>query len=375
MSTTGRKDSRQTNDHRIAPKIYEQLNTPTPTKTSFVMSFLCRLVEQSESSGADNNQISETYKSILEVAIPGFALRKPDERPYHGYGWDEPVREPVLDGHVLVPVVQHCRKSSLDNCVDQLVGRILQEIIVMDPKEFPITILPLLDSLLIDIKNGDIQAGRFRYLFQSSLIQWIVRHVGKEPKQLDWSREPVECHGDRYAHYSPSIDEIKNLGPCQDCQQMNKFLQDPRETVGRYPVAEKRRDHLQYKLEDKHQCSTTVEKTARPFILVVTKHKKGTEEKHRKWAARVTEVKLHLKDLEGRHRLLDNVLAEKYSDIMVVRANKLVAEVGQAAEGAQDQVSGSMEENAENNRSPRGQKRKAVVVDLTDDRNDVTATW
>jgi hypothetical protein len=369
MSSTEREYNSQTNNHRIAPNIYEILGTPTPTKPSFVTSFLCRLVEQSESSGSDNTMISEMYKSILEAAIPGFTLRKPEERPsYYGYGRDKTVREPVLDGHKLVSVVQHCRGLGLDNCTDQLVGRILQEITIMDTKDFPTTILPLLESLLMDIKKGEIQAERFRYLFQSSLIQWIVRHIGEEPKQDDWSRQPTKCKGtNSYAYYSVPPAERKDSGPCKNCQDLNRFLQDSKGKVWRFSAPEPSRKHLIREIRDEHECFMTIEKTGRPYTLVVTKHKKGMDEKHRKWAARVAEVKLHLKDLEGRHRFLDNVLAEKYDDIMVVRANKLVAEVGQAAGGAQDQISGSVDENAESSKGPRGQKRKAVVVDLTDD--------
>jgi hypothetical protein len=368
MSFTEHEHNSQINKRRIAPKIYEILETPTPTKTSFVLCFLCRLVEQSESSGSTTTEISEVYKSsILEAAIPGFALRKPEERSwYYEYGREETVREPALNGHDVASVVQHCRRLDLNDCIDRLIGRILLEISIMDTKDFATTILPLLDSLLVDIKKGEVSAERFKHLFHSSLIQWIVRHVGKEPKQADWSREPVECHErDRRAYYSLSIDEKRNLDPCQDCVQINQFLRDPSRTVGRFPVAEKRRDHLKYKLQEKHQCFTTVEKTSKPFILVVTKHKKGTEKNHRKWVARVTEVRSHLEDLEGRHRFLDNVLAEKYSDIMVVRANKLTAVAGQTGR-AQDETSGSMDQDTEDYQGPRGQKRKAVVVDLTD---------
>lgn len=362
MSSIEHEDNSRTNSRRIAPKIYEILDTPTPTKTSFVTSFLCRLVEQSESSGSHTTEISEIYKSILEAATPGFALRKPEE-PYYGYGREEPVREPVLNGHDVASIVQHCRKLGLNDCIDHLIGRILQEIGIMDTKDFPTTILPLLESLLMDIKQGEIHAESVRHLFQSSLVQWVVRHVGEEPKQHDWSREPTKCKGkDSYAYYSKPREERKDPEPCKDCEQLNKFLQDPKEKVWRFPAAEARRKHLDHELRDEHECFTTIEKPRTPFTLVVTKHKKGMDEKHRKWAARVAEVKLHLKDLEGRHRLLDTVLAEKYSDIMVVRANKLVAEVGQAGTPHKQ-----TDKDTESHQGPRGQKRKAVVGDLTDD--------
>jgi hypothetical protein len=144
--------------------------------------------------------------------------------------------------------------------------------------------------------------------------------------------------------------------------QLNKFLQDPKEKVWRFSAAEPRRKHLDREIRNEHECFTAIEKPRTPFTLVVTKHKKGMDEKHRKWAVRVAEVKLHLKDLEGRYRLLDTILAEKYSDIMVVRANKLVEEVGQAGM-PQNQT----DKDTESHQGPRGQKRKIAVVDLTDD--------
>jgi DNA-binding phage protein len=64
--------------------------------------------------------------------------------------------------------------------------------------------------------------------------------------------------------------------------------------------------------------------------LKVTKHKKGMDEKHRRWTARALEVDLHLKDLEARYCFLDNILDAKYGDL-AVRANQLIARVRRAA--------------------------------------------
>ncbi|KAH0022252.1 hypothetical protein KCU78_g5824, partial [Aureobasidium melanogenum] len=352
---------------RIAPKIHEILDIPTPTKTAFVMSFLCKLVEQSESSASDNTIITEMYESILRAAIPGFALRGPEERPsYYGYDRDPEVREPVLDGHHLAAVFQHCMKLGLDDMVNQLIGRILQEIDIMDTKDFPTAVLPLLRRLLSDIKKGEVQAERFRYLFQSSLIQYIVRHVGEEPRQANWSQKPIKCKDrGRRGYCALPMNSKKLQEPCEDCQQLNTFLKDPKEKVWRFTAAEDRRKHLINEVYDR-ECFTTVERNKKPYTLVLTKHKKSMDEKHRKWEARVAEVKSHLLDLECRHRFLDNVLAEKYGDIMVVHVKKLMQELGQATGGSEDRTSASAED-VQGHQNSRGKKRKAVVFDLADD--------
>ncbi|KAH0157794.1 hypothetical protein KCU67_g7769, partial [Aureobasidium melanogenum] len=351
---------------QLAPKIHEVLDSPTPAKTAFVMSFLCKLIEQSESSASDSTIIPEMYESILRAAIPGFALRGPEGRPsYYGYDRDREVREPVLDGHHLAAVFQHCMNLGLDDLVNKLIGRSFQEIEIMDTKDFPTAILPLLRSLLSNIKKGLVQAERFRYLFQSSLIQYIVRHVGEEPRQADWSQEPVKCKDKNRGYCALPMNSKKLQEPCKDCQQLNTFLKDPKEKVWRFTAAEDRRKHLISEVYDR-ECFTTVERNKKPYTLVLTKHKKSMDEKHRNWAKRVSEVKSHLLDLECRHRFLDKVLAEKYGDIMVVNVKKLMQELGKTTGGSEDRTSASAED-AQSPQNPRGKKRKAVVFDLTDD--------
>jgi len=244
-----------------------------------------------------------------------------------------------------------------------MIGRILEEIDTMDMKDFPTSILPLLEDLLSDIKKGEVNAERFKRLFQTGLAKYIVTYVSDKPKQLNWSREPTKCNGD-YRGYFPGHGVTKpKAGTCQDCQQMNVFLQSPTETVWRFPAAEARRKHLINKLSDKHECFTTIEKPRTPFSLVVTKHKRSMDEKHRKWKTRVSEVKGHLQSLEGRHRILDNVLQERYADIMAVRVKNLRGETGQAVEESNDRS----EHTQAGPSQVAGQKRKAAVVDLTGD--------
>ncbi|CAD0039228.1 unnamed protein product, partial [Aureobasidium pullulans] len=316
----------------LKDRLHEILDTPTPEKTAFIMSFLSRIYEHFRSTGSVRTDIPDMYEVLLRAAIPGFALRKPEKHPrYYRYSPEEEIREPALNGHDLALIFQHCRELGLEECINQMIGRILEEIDTMDMKDFLTSILPLLEDLLSDIKRA-----KFKRLFQTGLAKYIVTYVSDEPKQLNWSREPTKCNGD-YRGYFPGHGATKlKAGTCQDCQQMNVFLQSPTETVWRFPAAEARRKHLINKLSDKHECFTTIEKPRTPFSLVVTKHKKSMDEKHRKWKARVSEVKGHLQSLEGRHRILDNVLQERYADIMAVRVKNLRGETGQAVEGSND---------------------------------------
>ncbi|THY36408.1 hypothetical protein D6C99_10139 [Aureobasidium pullulans] len=284
----------------LKDRLHEILDTPTPEKTAFITSFLSRIYEHFRSTGSVRTDIPDMYEVLLRAAIPGFALRKPEEHPrYYRYSPEEET----------------------------------------------------------------LNAERFKRLFQTGLAKYIVTYVSDEPKQLNWSREPTRCNGD-YRGYFPGHGATKlKAGTCQDCQQMNVFLQSPTETVWRFPAAEARRKHLINKLSDKHECFTTIEKPRTPFSLVVTKHKKSMDEKHRKWKTRIAEVKGHLQSLEGRHRILDNVLHERYADIMSVRVKNLRGEAGQAVEGSNDRS----EHTQAGPSQVAGQKRKAAVVDPTED--------
>lgn len=217
------------------------------------MSFLSRIYEHFRSTGSVRTDIPDMYEVLLRAAIPGFALRKPEEHPrYYRYSPEEEIREPALNGHDLALIFQHCRELGLEECINQMIGRILEEIDTMDMKDFPTSILPLLEDLLSDINKGEVNAERFKRLFQTGLAKYIVTYVSDEPKQLNWSREPTKCNGD-YRGYFPGHGATKlKAGTCQDCQQMNVFLQSPTETVWRFPAAEARRKHLINKLSDKH---------------------------------------------------------------------------------------------------------------------------
>ncbi|TIA72952.1 hypothetical protein D6C76_06793 [Aureobasidium pullulans] len=151
---------------RIVPRLHEIFDTPTPEKTAFIMSFLSRIYDHFRSTGSVRADIPDMYEVLLRAAIPGFALRKPEEHPrYYRYSPEEEIREPALNGHDLALIFQHCRELGLEECINQMIGRILEEIDTMDMKDFPTSILPLLEDLLSDIKKGEVNAERFKRLF------------------------------------------------------------------------------------------------------------------------------------------------------------------------------------------------------------------
>jgi hypothetical protein len=59
---------------------------------------------------------------------------------------------------------------------------------------------------------------------------------------------------------------------CEDCRALTRFLRDPAQRVGRFPVRKERRQHLRQQI-DRHRCDLThaTERVRSPQTLVCTK--------------------------------------------------------------------------------------------------------
>lgn len=150
---------------------------------------------------------------------------------------------------------------------------------------------------------------------------------------------------------------------CSHCKDLNTFLHSPTEREWRLKAAEPSRKHVSRSLYGVIDYVENTDKNKAPYTLVVTKSTKSWAEKHRGWNSRVAEVQKHLKDLESRHRCLDSVLADRYRDVMAVDAKNLRKHTPRQPDASGTRSADSMYADVP---QVAGQKRKAVVVDLTD---------
>jgi len=109
------------------------------------------------------------------------------------------------------------------------------------------------------------------------LIPWAMKRFGAVPPLLEsWLgtvRHTLESL--TAAEPSPPTDWARPGEvdcQCRFCTQLNAFLADPANKVGRIPAREDYRKHLIMKI-DQHQCDVThaLERTKSPFTLVLTK--------------------------------------------------------------------------------------------------------
>lgn len=209
----------------------------------------------------------------------------------------------------------------------------------------------------------------YRLLFQSCLSQHVQRYVGQEPVQINWSRNAVRCS-------------------CRDCINLNNFLRSPVDQVGRFKVEKSRRHHLHVQLDAYTDCKHETERIGYPETLVVTKQGTSFAEKLEGWKRRSAIAIKELHALDGpevsadSETYLKKLLAERYDEIMTLRKVRVMTATQQQSSrpppaagpsslqgAASAAVARAAAQGARPQNPPQvaGQKRKAVVIDLTDD--------
>jgi hypothetical protein len=71
---------------------------------------------------------------------------------------------------------------------------------------------------------------------------------------------------------------------CADCAAVSRFLRDPAERVGRFPMNKERRQHVHQQL-DQHRCDVThvTERKGSPQTLVCTKTEESYERRRKQF--------------------------------------------------------------------------------------------
>jgi hypothetical protein len=175
----------------------------------------------------------------------------------------------------------------------------------MDPLDYEYTILPFFKGIIMRLVQGKNELEMYHNLFQICLSRYIQRCVGKEPVQINWSRNPVRCN-------------------CRDCTDLNAFLRSPVDRVKRIVVSKQRRHHLHTQLDAYTDC-THITDRGYTETMVVTKQGKSFEDSLSTWTNKVRSAlaALHsLEDLEDSSNSpshLRKLLGDKYGEIMALR--------------------------------------------------------
>ena len=245
----------------------------------------------------------------LDTLVLELAERKHKSSPLgHFMGIVSAAPEPVVDqesSRNIAAFLFACQELELNAELDQIVKKLLTELKTAQLELFHGVYIPLLKLLVMRFtEKATINSSPFQPLFRQILCHFILRYVQPEPTPpKDWKQATVSCN-------------------CVDCQSLNRFLASPTEKVGRFSVAQKRRQHLHFVLDKaKSGCTDETERRGSPQTLVVTKTRAIYQATHKAWAARCGVAKKHLEEL-GAHAL-KGLLGDMYSPIMSLSTSQL----------------------------------------------------
>jgi hypothetical protein len=247
-----------------------------------------------------------------------------------------------------------------------LMNSVMLQVTTMDPQDYVHTILPFLKSIIMRLLGGKDGLDMYKKLFQTCLSSYILRFVGNEPVQTNWSRNPVRCN-------------------CRDCTDLNSFLRSPIDHVKRISVSKQRRHHLHIQL-DAHTDCTQLTDRGYTETMVVTKQGKSFADSLKVWTNKAKAALAALRSLEDQEDTSNSpsqvrkLLGDKYDAIMTLREVRVMtATQQQPTRLPQTVVTPSSSSNAATVGAPNptatpseipqtaGRKRKAVVIDLSDD--------
>jgi hypothetical protein len=349
------------------------MQSEDPEKTAFMIAFLFKMFK---SPTPLTENLLSICKPLIRILVTNLSFRKtqPSQpRPSFTYGAygatdvQQAAREPALDGQLLAGVLGHIMDLQLHEHGQLLMDSVAVQATSMDPQDYEYTILPSLKSLIMRLLDGKDAFDMYKKVFQSCLSSYVLRYVGKEPVQINWSRNPVRCS-------------------CRDCTDLNAFLRSPVDRVKRIRVSKQRRHHLHTQLDAYTDCTHI---TDRGYIetMIVTKQGKSFEDSLRTWTNKARSALSALRPLEDQEDTssspsqLRRLLGDKYAEIMTLRTVRIMTASQQqptqstsstrpvqtisASSSAPSAATAGVSDPAISQVADR--KRKAVVIDLSDD--------
>ncbi|KAI9706510.1 MAG: hypothetical protein M1836_003516 [Candelina mexicana] len=289
------------------------------SNSSFTIGFTRGLFGAGEKNRIPENAVSNIFRDLLSDLIPAFTLgvQVPSpKRPRLGYTSYDSERsetseesEPsLMTGGELADLIEQCISLGLEHEVDQILIKLQTEISDMDTSDLGTFVIPFLEEFLTILEEQEIPLSTPRYqsFFKHALNSYITRYVNLEPAPpKDGTRKELEGTG---------------CG-CKDCNSLNEFLFDPAQKSTTFSMPEKRRKHIELRIEPIPHLKVETIRTTKPFSLKVEKTEADWKEEHDMWEKRSKEVEKQLKGL-GLQKLRE-ILGEKYDELVEQRVVKL----------------------------------------------------
>ncbi|TIA20370.1 hypothetical protein D6C80_02455 [Aureobasidium pullulans] len=290
----------ETSEALLRDRIQRQMQGASPDKTTFMMKFLSQALDSSKPLTAE---LLSVYEPLMDSVVRKLSFRKAQAPPpartasmYDRSGANtvqEDPRKPALDGRVLLSILEHCRNLDLHQNALLLETNVAAQTLTMDPQDFAKTLMPFLKGIMERLRDGKDDVSRHQVLFRTGLSQYILRFVGQEPVQINWSRNPVRCN-------------------CADCKTLNNFLRSPVDRL------------------DAHTDCTHLTDRGYMETLVITKQGKSFEDKFNAWKLKADLATAALRSLEDHEgpanpeSHLKKLLGDQYEEIMTSKRVRIM---------------------------------------------------
>ncbi|KAI9659849.1 MAG: hypothetical protein M1821_001200 [Bathelium mastoideum] len=292
----------------------------------FVITFLCELqqLQQNDEAGTNPEDVtlsSGAFDRALRILFPKVATEC-DPRAlksrsislgtyYHGFTRPRcygPSRK-LVDIELVAKLYANAITQGHLEAGQKLLQKIEYSLPKMMPRDFDDVWFPFLQHLMRLLPDVSLSFSEpsIKSLFYQVFTEYLKQRVGPQPSKLvDWKRSQPVCRYD-----------------CSDCKELNFFLGHPVRQVERFTMKKERREHLQEKINLDPALSSAVEKTNGPgyaHTLVVTKSLKSWESFLEAWNKRAKDVKQLFSSLDGKE--LREALGERYEEVMQMHVLK-----------------------------------------------------
>lgn len=235
----------------------------------------------------------------------------------------------LMEANDIATLLDNCTSMDLPSEREALMDHLVASSKTFEPSAFEILFIPLLTRLveLSRLKGTPLNdATVSRPFFKNILTEYVRRYIGVEPaKPVTWAQPRRIC----------------SRGSCGDCAMLNRFLTNPKETVGRFSMGEKRRRHLEYGLSGSG-CTLGTERRGSPYTLVVTKTLNSWYAEHEAWRERCVIAEQSFRTIGT--EALKEIFGEDYGRSVDVKSAGSGSAAGPATETSAGTVSqpGSM---------------------------------
>ncbi|RDW93605.1 2OG-Fe(II) oxygenase [Aspergillus mulundensis] len=251
------------------------------SNTAFLSSFLIGLFEESQKNDAASLDIKPTYRTICSAAMRELRIVASPTLTSSGYAsygslYSRRADPTFVDPGLIAKLLRPCPVMDIDPTeivkgVEFSAGRVLADTDKLKASssfvQFLTPFITFLCGYLNERSRSEAFVAECRKFTVRMLEILLTNYVEPQPLEpTTWARK---------ANFRTC---------CKDCGELRRFIEDPVQKTGKFPMAEKRRRHLENRLDRTFTCQTR--SYGSPYTLEVTKTNEQFQKDLKDWSGR-----------------------------------------------------------------------------------------